>query len=130
MTLDFAIHNRPVVNIAFDIADPPPFKYPLWDYYYQFEHYRPVVEAGAALFSRSVDELVEHINMYLANPSLHEENRRRLLDEELGVPVGQACRRIVDTLLEIGQGQHRSPAVAQTVTEAPRARAMVARDAL
>src|SRR5205085_10471385 len=24
MTLDFAIHDRPVVNVAFDVSDPPP----------------------------------------------------------------------------------------------------------
>jgi hypothetical protein len=130
MTLDFAIHNRPVVNIAFDIADPPPFKYSLWDYYYQFEHYRPVVEAGAALFARSADELVEHINTYLANPSLHEENRRRLLEQEFAVPVGEACRLTVDTLLEIGQGQQRSATVAEKVAPVSRAPAMMARDAL
>ena len=130
MTLDFAIHNRPIVNIAFDMTDPPPFKYPLWDYYYRFEHYRPVVETGAALFSRSVDELVEHINMYLANPLLHTENRRRLLEQELDVPVGEACDRTVEALLEIGGGPDRSRRVAQNVVELPRAEAMMARDAL
>jgi len=108
MTLDFLAHNRPVVNVAFDIADPPPFDRPLWEYYYQFEHYQPVVKAGAALFSRSVDEFVEHINMYLAKPRLHDENRRRLLEQELGVPMGEASPRIVETLLQIGRGQQVS----------------------
>jgi hypothetical protein len=113
MTLDFLAHNRPVVNVAFDIADPPPFGQGLWESYYQFEHYQPVVKAGAALFSRSVDEFVEHINLYLANPRLHEENRRHLLDQELGVPVGGASPRIVETLLQIGRGQQVSSARVQ-----------------
>ena len=53
MTLDFGLHDKPVVNVAFDVADPPLFGLPVWDYYYQFEHYRPVVELGAARFARS-----------------------------------------------------------------------------
>ena len=48
MTLDFAVHDKPVVNIAFDVADPPPFGRPVWEFFYRFEHYRPVVELGAA----------------------------------------------------------------------------------
>ena len=53
MTLDFGLHDKPVVNVAFDVADPPLFGVPVWEYYYQFEHYRPVVELGAARFARS-----------------------------------------------------------------------------
>lgn len=130
MTLDFAIHHRPVVNVAFDLADPPPFKYPLWEYYYQFEHYRPVVETGAALFSRSIDEFADHVNTYLANPTLHEENRRRLLDIELGVPIGRASRTMIDSLLAIANlasagapvsDPLRGGVVAQTVPEVARA---------
>jgi hypothetical protein len=128
MTLDFVTHNRPVVNIAFDIANPPPFKYPLWDYYYQFEHYRPVVETGAALFSRSADELAEHVNMYLADPKLHDENRRRLLEREFDVPIGEASRLIVDTLLQIGKRQASTSPAAATVRPRPTASAMAARE--
>jgi hypothetical protein len=32
MTLDFAACDRPVVNIAFDVADPPPFGVPLYEH--------------------------------------------------------------------------------------------------
>ena len=38
MTLDFALHDRPVVNVAFDAADPPVLGTPVWDLYYQYEH--------------------------------------------------------------------------------------------
>jgi hypothetical protein len=104
MTLDFALRDRPVVNIAFDVSDPPPFGQPLWDYYYRFEHYRPVVELGAARFARSPFELADHVNAYLANPQLDRENRRRLVDLEIGVPVGEANGRIADVLESIARG--------------------------
>jgi hypothetical protein len=102
MTLDFAIHDTPVVNIAFDVADPPPFGTPIWEFFYRFEHYRPVVELGAARFARSRDELAEQINAYLADPSLDRQARRALVELEVGTPIGSASQRIVQTLGRIG----------------------------
>lgn len=101
MTLDFAIHNKPVVNVAFDTTEPPPFGVPLWDYYYQFEHYRPVVELGAARFARSPEELAEHVNAYLENPDLDRVNRERLVELEVGSPIGRSSQRIIDVLMRI-----------------------------
>ncbi|MCC7125978.1 MAG: hypothetical protein IT178_14090 [Acidobacteria bacterium] len=117
MTLDFAIHGTPIVNVAFDLSNPPPFRYPLWDYYYQFEHYRPVVDTGAALFSRNMDELAAHVNACLDNRHLHDVNHRRLLEIELGVPVGESSRRIVETLRQIAGAAH-SHAEERTAMEA------------
>jgi len=114
MTLDFAIQGKPVVNIAFDVNSPPPLRVPLWDLFYQWEHYRPVVEMKAARFARSADELLEHVNSYLNNPSLDEEGRRRLVELQVGVPVGHACSRITQSLDEIlAEGNRDMPA--QTV---------------
>lgn len=104
MTLDFAIHDKPVVNIAFDVASPPPFGVRLWDYFYQFEHYRPVVELGAARFARSSAELAAHINAYLADPTLDREGRRKLVELQVGVPIGQSSRRVVEVLQTIAAG--------------------------
>src|SRR5690606_8761137 len=102
MTLDFAIHDKPVVNVAFDVADPPPFGVPLWEYFYRFEHYRPVVELGAARFARSPEELAEHVNAYLQDSALDHEARRRLVELQVGIPIGQSSRRIVQVLECIG----------------------------
>jgi hypothetical protein len=103
MTLDFAIHDKPVVNIAWDVANPPPFGASLWDHHYHFEHYRPVVEFGAARFARSPQELVAHINAYLENPGLDREGRKRFVELEVARPLGQASRRIVETLEHIAR---------------------------
>jgi hypothetical protein len=104
MTLDFAIHDRPVVNIAFDIADPPILGKPLWDFYYRFEHYQPVVRIGAARFARSRDELADHVNAYLDNSSLDREARKSLVNLEVDLPIGQSSRKIVEVLKRIGGG--------------------------
>ena len=98
MTMDFAIHDKPVVNVAFDIADPPLFGVPLLEYYYQFEHYRPVVELGAARIAESPEALAQHVNAYLKDPSLDREARKKFVDLEVSTPIGTACGRIIESL--------------------------------
>ena len=105
MTLDFAIHDKPVVNVAFDPVLPPPLGVPLWDLYYKFEHYRPVVELEAARFARSGDELARHVNSYLEDPTLDREGRRRFVQLEIDGTVGQAGARITDALTTIARRQ-------------------------
>lgn len=101
MTLDFAVMDKPSVNIAFDVTQPPPHGMPVWDFLFQFDHYQPVIELGAARFARSPDELAEHVNAYLENPSLDREARRKLVELEVGVPIGSSSERIVQVLAGI-----------------------------
>jgi hypothetical protein len=101
MTLDFAIRDKPVVNVAFDVRDPPTLGMSLWDYLCLFEHYRPVIELRAARFARSPGQLVSQINDYLDDPTLDQEGRRRFVELEVGVPVGASSQRIVDVLESI-----------------------------
>jgi hypothetical protein len=101
MTLDFAIHDKPVVNVAFDVGVSPPGDVPLWNHYYQWEHYVPVVKLGAARFAKSAEEMAEQVNAYIENPSLDREARRNLVDLQLGVPVGSSAARIADALRRI-----------------------------
>jgi len=98
MTLDFAVHDKPVVNLAFDASEPPVFGAPIWEIYYRYEHYRHVVKSGAARFARSPEELAEHVNAYLADPSLDRANRRALLDLEVGWPIGQSTSKTIEVL--------------------------------
>jgi hypothetical protein len=98
MTLDFGLHDKPVVNVAFDCSDPPVLGMPVWDYYYNYEHLRPIVELGVTRIARNREQLAEHVNAYLANPALDREGRRRLVEMQVDVPPGQSSRAIVNTL--------------------------------
>jgi hypothetical protein len=98
MTLDFGMHDRPVVNVAFDCANPPVFGMPVWDYYYNYEHLRPIVELGASRIARTREQLADHVNAYLENPALDRDGRRRLVEMQVGVAPGESSRRIVDVL--------------------------------
>ena len=103
MTLDFAIRDKPVVNVVFDVSRPPVYGMPMWEYLRQYEHYRPVIDLGAARMARSPDELAEHVNAYLTDPKLDQDNRRQFVDLEVGAPVGDAGRRILETLAKISR---------------------------
>lgn len=105
MTLDFAIHDRPVVNVAFDVNNPPLFgRPPLWDYYYKFEHYRVVVALKAARFARSREQLAEFVNDYLENPALERVERKNFVKTEVGQPIGQSSDIILRTLQRLSNG--------------------------
>lgn len=101
MTLDFGMHDRPVVNVAFDCSDPPALGMPVWDYYYNYEHLRPIVELGTTRIARNREQLADHVNAYLENPALDREGRRRLVELQVGVTPGESSRRIVNVLEQL-----------------------------
>jgi hypothetical protein len=103
MTLDFAIRDKPIVNIAFDVAQPPLLGVPLADLYYQFEHYLPVVQLGAARAVRSRDELISQVNAYLDDPTLDQQGRKALVELELGTKVGASSEQLVRELIQLRQ---------------------------
>jgi hypothetical protein len=101
MTLDFAIHDRPVVNVLFDGPGESPYGIPAWDFVRKFEHYEAVVRLGAAKLAHSREEMAAYVDAYLKDPSLDREKRKKLVDLQVGIPVGHSSRKIIDTLGEI-----------------------------
>lgn len=110
MTLDFALHDRPVVNVAFDMTRPPPLGVPIWELYYQYDHYQPVMELGAARVARSPEALAEHVTAYLADPALDRDGRRRLAELQVMAPLAGASDRMLSVLERIGDGADGSKA--------------------
>ncbi|MEZ5353274.1 MAG: hypothetical protein R2762_11610 [Bryobacteraceae bacterium] len=107
MTLDFGLHDKPVVNMAFDINDPPLFGMPVYDYYYNFDHFQPVLEFGASRVARSEEELTDFVNAYLENPALDRQGRRKLLEQQVNVPLGESGGRITAALSRIAGSRDR-----------------------
>jgi hypothetical protein len=101
MTLDFGLHDKPVVNIAFDIADPPLFGMPVYDYYYSYDHFQPVLKFGASRVARSADQLAEFVNAYLENPAIDREGRAQLVAQQVDLPLGRSARRTAEYLTRL-----------------------------
>ncbi len=93
MTLDAAIFDKPVVNVAFTTApdDPRACRVPFSQY---GAHYSRVMKWGAARRVTSAEELLQVINMYLEHPELDRSQRHHLVRRLCGQVDGQACRRI------------------------------------
>jgi hypothetical protein len=103
VTLDFAIHDKPVVNVAFDLDEVRRGELTARQLYAVCDHYRPVMELGAARIAYSLEELAAHVNAYLANPGLDREGRRRFFELEVGWPLRDTSRRIVQVLEQIAR---------------------------
>jgi hypothetical protein len=101
MTLDFSLRDKPVINLAFDLDEQPVYGMNMYDYLYSFEHYRPVIDFGAARCARSPQELADHVNIYLSDPSIDKAGRKKFVDLEVSGPVGSACSRIHEVLDQI-----------------------------
>jgi hypothetical protein len=87
ISLELCMHDKPVVNIAYD----PPGKdiYPYnFNRFYEFEHYKPLLTYEAILLANTEEACFEGISNYLQNPALHRENRAKLIADffELKVP--------------------------------------------
>lgn len=98
LTLDAAVCDRPVVNVAYDLSPGKPFQ-ALAEQFYTYDHYRTVVETGAVRLARSPGELAAHVSAYLRDPALDREGRRRLVDLWCGPVDGGAGHRLASALL-------------------------------
>ncbi len=117
MTIDAAVLDRPVINVCYDLG--PQRAHPAWGLsIYKTTHYRPVVETGAARVAASQAELVDQLNAYLTDPSLHREGRRRLVEYICGTVDGRAGERIADALADLSAVPDRSP-IRSKVSAAP-----------
>jgi len=102
MTLDFGIHDKPVVNVAFDIADPPLFGMPVYDYYYNYDHFQPVLKFGASRVARTEEQLAEFVTAYLADPTLDAAGRAQLVAQQVAMPLGRSARLTAEYLARLG----------------------------
>jgi hypothetical protein len=68
-----------------------------------------VLAFGATRVARSPEQLAEYVNAYLENPALDREGRRRLVDLEIDVPLGESSRRIVHVLETLASARREVP---------------------
>ncbi len=98
-TVEAALFDTPVVNIGFD--ETPDLPLPLSiTRYYQFEHYQPVVETGAAHVAVSAIDLVRAVARYLADPARDGVGRRALARRCCAFTDGQAGARLGQWVLD------------------------------
>ncbi|MBU3925953.1 CDP-glycerol glycerophosphotransferase family protein [Patescibacteria group bacterium] len=100
MSIDAAVFDKPIVNIAFDGLEQKPFHQSVRKFYtIHHVHYQPIMKTKGVKIAYNIDELVKYINMYLENPSLDKDNRKRIVEEQCYKLDGRSGQRIGEYLL-------------------------------
>lgn len=99
VTLDAAALDIPVINIGFDGYAQKEF-IESNARYFMFTHFEFIPKSGGSRVARSANELIEQINMYLDNPALDSEGRKRIVAEHCGPQDGKCGERIAKYILD------------------------------
>lgn len=87
MSLEAFIFDKPVINIGFipkikDVAS--------------FYHYKPIIEKGAVKLAKNMEELKQYIKIYLDNPEIDKESRKKIVETMVEPTDGFSYKRNVD----------------------------------
>jgi len=99
VTMDACVLDKPVINTAFDIGARD-FIHSTRKFNFGFSHYQPVVRSGAIRTAMTPKELINYLNEYLENPTLHRDTRRSLVAELCGPVDGKTAERLASTIIE------------------------------
>lgn len=100
VTIDSCIFDKPVINIAFDPEEGLKFEQSVARYY-EYDHYKPLVESGGVRIARSPEEFHKIFLMYYKDPSIDREGRRKIVEIECGMVDGQAGGRFADKIVNL-----------------------------
>lgn len=103
ITIDAAVFDRPVVNVAFDGPHDTPYDKSARRGYEVYSHYIALIKTGGAHVAWSEEEMVEWIGKYLNDPTLDREGRRKLREDFITFEDGKSAERIASAILELAR---------------------------
>jgi hypothetical protein len=101
VSLELCMFDKPVINVGYN-----PFGIDVGPVdisrYYDFDHYRPIVESGAVRLAHSEDEMRELLTDVLSGRDADSDNRRKLISSMFSNTLdGNSGQRVVECLLNI-----------------------------
>lgn len=105
ISLELCMFDKPVVNVGYN---PRGIGKDVLNYadYYEFDHYKPVVESGAIQVARNEGEMRRLIKECLENPAERKTERRGLIDRMFGTLLdGSSSKRVAATLLHLADNR-------------------------
>lgn len=108
VSLELCMFDKPVVNVGYN---PPGLDVASVDYrrYYEFDHYRPVVESGAVSVAGSEPEMRRLIGEALAEPAARSAQRRLWIRAMMGEALdGRSAERVAAALLTIARSEGKT----------------------
>ena len=103
ISLELCMFDKPVINVGYN---PPGLDVSPVDYrrYYEFDHYRPVVESGAVMLAGSESEMREMLRRALVEPQTESGRRRALIKKMFGNALdGYSGVRVAGSLLQVAR---------------------------
>jgi hypothetical protein len=100
VTIDAAIFDRPIVNLDYDPEPSHPNQALVKDVNHVWSHYKPIAESGGVWLVNDGQQMIEAIRGYLADPSLHSEQRRWLAQFVCEYLDGRCGERMASAILE------------------------------
>lgn len=99
MSLDAVAHDKPVINIAFDMINKSYFK--SVERYYEFVHYQPIIDSNATSIAKNKVDLYKYLETYLNNSDYLKDERQNLRNRMLAGQKGNASKNVAETILQI-----------------------------
>lgn len=98
MSLDFMLFDKPVINPVFGNAQNN-----LYDdqRFLLFAHYELVAQSGAVMITKTAEELWNALDESLSQPHLRKQERKALLNVQIGAPLEGTSERIAKALQKI-----------------------------
>jgi hypothetical protein len=98
--------DKPIINFAFDVPVDVPAEKSVRRFFERTD-YKLVQRSGANIRAQSMDDLIEAINYYLDDPSLHAQQRAALVAEDVGIlgdqsgsEIASICSRLINSSSE------------------------------
>lgn len=103
VTIEAAYFDKPVIHLAFDpFPEKVKNRVPCREYY-EWDHFKHIVDKDATILVQNYDQLFAAIQKYLADPNYKSAQRRTLVTNYIGKPVGQSARAVADAVLEFAR---------------------------
>lgn len=99
MSLDASALDKPIINIAFDWEKKP--YYHSVARYYEFLHYKPILDSKGTSLVSSSSELLRTIEDYLNKPEIKRNERKILVDKMLAGNPGDSSKSISSILINL-----------------------------
>lgn len=105
ISLELCMFDKPVVNVGYDPPNGEAVEVP-FARYYEFDHYRPIVESGAVSVAWSPEEMRTLIEDALAQPARRRVERALLMARMFGDTLdGRSAERVARTLIGLATGR-------------------------
>lgn len=101
ISLELFMFDKPVINVGYNPKSVAPHILKYADYY-EFDHYKPLVESGAVEVAWDRSQMYELICKALNKPKRQSSERHALIEKMFGDTLdGKSAQRVAQVLLEI-----------------------------